>query len=67
VLLHCHMVDPASNKVLSGCHRSGVVIAVRGCIGGRRLVEVVSRLGTSTSEVSSFTTVETLPVHGVLH
>jgi hypothetical protein len=35
------------------------------CNGGGRLVEVVSQLGTSTNEVSSFITVESLPVHRV--
>jgi hypothetical protein len=36
-------------------------------IGGRRLVKVVARLGTSTGEVSSLATIEALPICGVLH
>jgi hypothetical protein len=66
-LVHCHMVDPAMIKVLSGCHMSVVAIAVGDCIGGRRLVEAVVWLGTSTGEVSSLTTIEAPPVRRVLH
>jgi hypothetical protein len=61
------MIDPASNKVLSGCHKSGVAIVIGDCIGGRCLVKVVARLGTSTGEVSSLATIEALPICGVLH
>jgi hypothetical protein len=45
------MVDPATNDVLLGCHRSGVTILVRDCISGRHLVGAVVWLGTSNSEV----------------
>jgi hypothetical protein len=39
---------PAIKKVLPGCHKSGVSILVGDCIGGRRLVKAVARLGTNT-------------------
>jgi hypothetical protein len=58
------MIDPASNKVLSGCHKSGVSIVVGDYIGGRRLVKVVARLGTSTGEVSSLATLKHFPSVG---
>jgi hypothetical protein len=45
------------NKDLPGCHKSGVAIPVGGYIGGRRLVEAVARVGTSTGQVSSLTTI----------
>jgi hypothetical protein len=61
------MVDPATNKALPGCHRSGVTIPISECIGGRRLAGAVAQLGTSASEVSPFTTIEALPIHRVLH
>jgi hypothetical protein len=61
------MVDPASSKVLLGCHRSGVAIAVGDCIGGRHLVEAVARLATSTSKVSPLTRIDAPPIHRVLH
>jgi hypothetical protein len=61
------MVDPTANKVLPGCHRSGVTILVRGCVGGRRLVRAGARLGTSIGKVSSFTTVVTPPISRVLY
>jgi hypothetical protein len=61
------MVDPVANKVVPGCHRSGVAIAVGDCIGGRHLVEAVARLGTSTGEVSSLTTIGAPPILRVLH
>jgi hypothetical protein len=60
------MVDPAVNKTLLGCHRSGVAILVRGYVGGRRLDGAGAQLGTSTSEVSSFTTVVIPPLSRVL-
>jgi hypothetical protein len=55
------------NKVLSGCHRNGVAILVGDYVGGRRVVEAVALLGTSTGEVSSLTTIEASPIHRVLH
>jgi hypothetical protein len=58
------MIDPTVNKVLSVYHRSGVAIPVRDCVGGRRLVGAGTRLGTSTREVSSFTTTVTPPSPG---
>jgi hypothetical protein len=61
------MIDPAVNKILSGCHRSGVTIPVRSCIGGRRLVRAVAQLGTSTCEVSSLTIVVAPSISRVLH
>jgi hypothetical protein len=61
------MVDPATNKVLSGYHRSGVAIPVGGCIGGRHLVEAVAPLGTSTGEVSSLTAIVAPSIPRVLH
>jgi hypothetical protein len=61
------MVDPATNKVLPSYHRSGVAISVGDCTGGRRLVGAIARLGTSTGEVSFLTTIETPPIHRVLH
>jgi hypothetical protein len=61
------MIDPAMNKILSGCHRSGVTILVRSCIGGRHLVQAVARLGTSTCEVSSLATVVAPTISRVLH
>jgi hypothetical protein len=61
------MVEPVANIVLPGYHKSGVAISVGECVHGRRLVEAVARLGTSTSEVSSLTTIEALPIHTVLH
>jgi hypothetical protein len=65
--IHCHMVDPAVNEVLLGCHGSGVTILVRDCIGVWHLVGAGARLGTSTSEVSSFSLVVTPPISGVLY
>jgi hypothetical protein len=61
------MVDPAVNKVLSGCHKSRVTILVRDCVGGRHLVGAGAQLGTSTGKVSSFTTVVTPPISRVLY
>jgi hypothetical protein len=61
------MIDHAVNKVLPGCHRSGVSIPIRDCIGGRRLVGVGARHGTSTGKVSPITTIETPPIRRVLH
>jgi hypothetical protein len=61
------MVDPTVNKVLSGCHRNGVAISVGDYVGGRRVVEAVALLGTSTGEVSSLTTIEASPIRRVLH
>jgi hypothetical protein len=61
------MVDPASHKVLPVCRRSGVATAVGSLIGGKCLIEVVMWLGRSTDEVSSLTTIEALPINGVLH
>jgi hypothetical protein len=61
------MVDPTAYKVLSGYHRSGVAISIRGCVGGRRLVEAVARLGTSTGEVFSLIAIEAAPICRVPH
>jgi hypothetical protein len=61
------MVDPTTNEVLSGCHESGVTIPVRDCIGGRCLDGAGAWLGTSIIKVSSFTTVVTHPISGVLY
>jgi hypothetical protein len=61
------MVDPARNKILSGCHRSGVTILVRDCVGGRHLVGAVAWIGTSSCEVSSFTIVVAPSISRVLH
>jgi hypothetical protein len=61
------MVDPALNKVLPGCHKSGVGNAGGDCIGGRHLVDVVARHGTSTGKVFSFATFKALPIRGVLN
>jgi hypothetical protein len=61
------MIDLAVNKVLSGCHRSGVAIPVGDCIGSMCLVGAVVQLGTSTGEVSPITTIVTPPIPKVLH
>jgi hypothetical protein len=61
------MVDPTASEVLPGCHGSGVTILIRDYVGGRRLVGAGARLGTSTGEVSFFTTVVTPPISGVLY
>jgi hypothetical protein len=61
------MIDPAVNKILLGYHRSGVTIPVRNYIGGRRLVGAIARLGASTCEVSSLTTVVAPSISRVLH
>jgi hypothetical protein len=61
------MIDPAVNKILLGCHRSGVTILVRRCIGGRRLVGAIAWLGTSTCEVSSLTIDVEPSISRVLH
>jgi hypothetical protein len=55
--IHRHMIDPALNKIIPSCHRSGVTIPIWNCIGGRCPVGVIAWLGISTCEVSSFTTV----------
>jgi hypothetical protein len=60
------MIDPAMNKIQSGCHRSGVSIPVRSCIGGMRLVGTIVWLGTSTCKVSSRTTVVAPSISTVL-
>jgi hypothetical protein len=60
--IHCHIVDPAANKVLPSYHSSGVTIPIRDCVGSRHLVGVVAQLGTSTSEVSFLTTIESPPI-----
>jgi hypothetical protein len=61
------MVDSASHKVLLRLHRSGLTTEVRSLIGDRRLIEVVTRLGTRSSEMPSPATIEALPISGVLH
>jgi hypothetical protein len=61
------MIDPTANKILSGYHRSGVTIPIRNCIGGRRLVGVVARLGRRRCKVSSLTTVVAPSISRVLH
>jgi hypothetical protein len=61
------MVDPAMNKVLSGCHKSGVAIPIGGFNGCRHLVEAVARLGTSTGEISSLTAIVAPSIPKVLH
>jgi hypothetical protein len=66
-LIHYHMVDLASNKVLPSCDRSGVAVMVGSYIGGRCLIEAVLKLGTSTGEVSSFAIVKALLICTVLH
>jgi hypothetical protein len=61
------MVDPAVNTVLPSYHSCAVPVAVGNSIGGKRLVEVVALLGTTTSEVFSFTATEALSIRRVLH
>jgi hypothetical protein len=61
------MVDPAVNTVLLSYYSCAVPVVVGNSIGGKRLVEVVVLLGTTTSDVSSFTATEALSIRRVLH
>jgi hypothetical protein len=58
------MVDSASRYILLDCHGSRIATAVGSLICCKRLIEAVTWLGTSTSEMPSLTTIEALPISG---
>jgi hypothetical protein len=62
-----NVVDSASHKVLPAHHRSRVDTTVGSLVGWRHLVEAVTRLETSASEMPSLITINALPISGVLH